>query len=92
MWNPWIMGINGTWLTPLKTTLIVKKVTFSARCCPRWGDRGRPQRLAWGDGTCSGQLAPQAPDLHHGLVPKPVGLAELGGAARVLAGSHSTCG
>ena len=29
-------------------------------------------------GTCGGQLAPQAPDLHHGLVPQSVGLAELG--------------
>lgn len=91
MWTPWIMGINGAGLTRLKTTFIVTTVKFSAGVA-RDGGPGEPPEAGMGDATCSGQLSPQAPDLHHGLVPKPVGLTELGGAAGVLTRSHSTCG
>lgn len=91
MWTPWIMGINGRGLMRLKTTFIVTTVKFSAGVA-RDGGPGEPPKAGMGDATCSGQLSPQAPDLHHGLVTKPVGLTELRGAAGVLTGSHSTCG
>lgn len=50
MWNPWIMGINGTWLTPLKTTLIVKKQSCSLPGAARDGGTGGGPR-GWRGGT-----------------------------------------
>lgn len=71
------MEIDGTWVTSLKSDF----------------KRQQGQVLCWAQGrTRSGQLAPQAPDLHHGPIPQTVGLTELGRAARVLAGSHGACG